>query len=139
MKNIFILSIAAMSVSASLSGCTTTSSDGLVRYQTNVSVASGERTKLGVAWNLNPDCSAKAVPEVRVREAPKHGKLENLRELAFPNAKGEYKKCNSTKIPATVGYYTSEKGFIGKDRIVVRTSYKDGVVDDRVLNITVIQ
>lgn len=139
MKQIFILSIAGMSVSASLSGCTTTSPDGLVRNKAHRSVVSGERTKIGSAWNLNPDCSAKTVPDVRVREAPKYGKLENLRELAFPSATDEYEKCNGTKIPAVVGYYTSEKGFVGKDRIVVRTSYKDGNVDEQVLDITVVK
>ncbi|TCU14754.1 hypothetical protein EV132_108124 [Rhizobium sullae] len=139
MKRISILSIAAMSLSASLSGCTTTSPDGLVRYKARRSVVSGERTKIGAAWNLNPDCTAKTVPDVRVRQAPKHGKVENLRELAFPSATDEYEKCNGTKVPAVVGYYTSKQGFVGKDRIVVRTSYKDGNVDEQVLDIAVVK
>lgn len=139
MKKAFILSVAAICVSAALASCTTTGPDGLARHQKNISVASGERTKLGVAFSLNPDCSAKAVPEVLIREAPKHGKVESLRELAFPNGKGEYKKCNSTKVLSTVGYYTPDKGFVGKDRIVVRTSDKNGHVDDGVLNITVVE
>ena len=139
MKKAFILSVATICVSAALASCTTTGPDGLERHQKNITVASGERTRLGVAYSLNPDCSAKAVPEVRVREAPKHGNVESLRELAFPNGKGEYKKCSSTKVPATVGYYTPEKGFVGKDRVVVRTSYKNGVVDEGVINITVVE
>ncbi|MBY5391031.1 hypothetical protein [Rhizobium leguminosarum] len=140
MKKAFILPVAAaMSVGAVLAGCTTTGPDGLKRYQKNITVASGERTKLGAAFSLNPDCTAKAVPEVRIREAPKHGKVESLRELAFPNSKGEYKKCASTKVIATVGYYTPDKGFVGKDRVVVRTSYRNGVVDEGVINITVVE
>ncbi|WP_245441898.1 hypothetical protein [Rhizobium phaseoli] len=139
MKKAFILPVAAMWVGAVLAGCTTTGPDGLKRYQKNITVASGERTRLGAAFSLNPDCSAKAVPEVRIREAPKHGKVESLRELTFPNSKGEYKKCTSTKVPATVGYYTPDKGFVGKDRVVVRTSYKNGVVDEGVINITVVE
>ncbi|WP_246798311.1 hypothetical protein [Rhizobium leguminosarum] len=139
MKKAFILSVATMCVSAALASCTTTGADGLSRHQKNITVASGERTKLGAAFSLNPDCTAKAVPEVRIREAPKHGKVESLRELAFPNSKGEYKKCASTKVIATVGYYTPDKGFVGKDRVVVRTSYKNGVVDEGVINITVVE
>ena len=139
MKKAFILPVAAMSVSAMLAGCTTTGPDGLKRDQKNITVASGERTKLGAALSLNPDCSAKAVPEVRIREAPKHGKVESLRELAFPSGKGAYKKCSGIKVPATVGYYTSDKGFVGKDRIVIRTSDKSGHVDEGVLNITVVE
>ncbi|QND14021.1 hypothetical protein HB775_09130 [Rhizobium leguminosarum bv. trifolii] len=139
MKKAFIPSVTAICVGAALASCTTTGPDGLSRHQKNITAASGERTKLGVAFSLNPDCSAKAVPEVRIREAPKHGKVESLRELAFPNGKDEYKKCNGTKVLATVGYYTSDKGFVGKDRIVVRTSDKNGQVDEGVLNITVVE
>jgi len=139
MRKAFLLSIVAMSFNAVLAGCTTVTADGLTRYEKNVSVASGERTRLGVAFLINPDCSMTAVPEVRIREAPKHGKVESVRELAFPNGKGEYKKCNGTKVPATVGYYTPDEGFVGKDRVVVRTSYKNGVVDEGVLNITVVE
>jgi hypothetical protein len=139
MKKAFILSVATMCASAALTSCTTTGPDGLSHYQRNISVASGERTKIGVAFSLNPDCSAKVVPEVRIREAPKHGNVESLRELAFPHGKGEYKKCNGTKVPTTVGYYTSDKGFVGKDRIVIRTSDKNGIVTEGVLNITVVE
>ncbi|TDW16582.1 hypothetical protein EV128_13434 [Rhizobium azibense] len=138
MKRVLIL-VAATSVIASFASCTTSSPDGLRRHRAHRSVVSGERTKIGAAWNLNPDCSAKTVPDVRVRQAPRHGKLENLRELAFPSATDEYEKCNGIKIPAVVGYYTSEKGFVGKDRIVVRTSYKDGNVDEQVLDIAVVK
>jgi hypothetical protein len=35
-------------------------------------VASGERTRVGAAWNINPDCSVKTIADVRVREAPNH-------------------------------------------------------------------
>lgn len=122
-----------------LSSCVTTNADGTRTMKTNALAASGERTRIGRDWSLNPDCSMLALPKVRVIEAPKHGKIEVSAEGIFPYATGYYKKCNTTKVRGTAEYYTSNKGFVGNDRTVTRVSYGDGLVQDNVTDINVVK
>ncbi len=120
-----------------LSSCVTTNAEGVRQVELQRVAVSGERTKVGFAGSVNPDCSVRTLPKSSVLEPPKHGKIEIVHEDVFPNAKGDYTKCNRTRVLGTVAYYTAAKGFIGKDRIVVRTSFSDGKVSDAVMNITV--
>lgn len=139
MKYFGQLVMGVMAIS-SLSSCVTVSPDGVKRVEFNKVAVSGERTREGVAWHIKPDCSMQNMPTVRVVEPPKHGKLEIVKEGIFPTtAKGLYNKCRSVKVQGSVGYYTSDKGYIGMDRLTVRVSYGNGRIEDTVLNIKVVK
>ncbi|NTG84521.1 hypothetical protein [Rhizobium rhizogenes] len=131
--------LAVLFIGIGLSSCVTTNAEGIKQSEFHGLAVSGERTRIGRDWSLNPDCSMLALPKVRVLEAPKHGKLEINSEAIFPTASGFYKKCNATRVRGTVEYYTSDKGFVGKDRIVTRSSYGDGLVQDATTNINVVK
>lgn len=139
MKYFNQLAIGIMAVS-SLSSCVTVSPDGVKRVEFNKVVVSGERTREGVAWLIKPDCSMQSIPTVRVVEPPKHGKLVIVKESVFPTtAKGIYSKCKAVKVQGSVGYYTSDKGYLGMDSLTVRVSYGNGRIEDSVLNIKVVK
>ncbi|WP_271023076.1 hypothetical protein [Rhizobium sp. RCAM05973] len=136
----FLFSVVTLAaVGIGVSSCVTTNAEGIQQTSTTGLAVSGERTRVGRDWSLNPDCGMRALPKVRVIEAPKHGKFEVNPEDVFPNATGYYRKCNTTRVRGTAEYYTSDKGFFGKDRISTRTSYGDGLIKDNVTVITVVK
>ena len=124
-------------IGAALSSCASTNVDGVRQIDDRALAVSGERTRIGRDWNLNPDCSVRTKPLVRVLEPPKHGKLAIVQEDVFPARKDG--KCGSTKVLGNAQYYTSDRGFVGKDRIVTRHSYDSGGVQDVTSEITVVK
>ncbi|RFB93654.1 hypothetical protein B5K11_14175 [Rhizobium leguminosarum bv. trifolii] len=138
MKSIFSYLILA-TAAISLSSCTTTS-DGFRRKSASLTVLSGEKTKAGQNWHINVDCSQIDYPAIHVVEQPKHGRLQIVHEPVFPyDARGERLKCRTIKVGGAVGYYTSEPGYIGSDRFVVRYPYGDGMIEEIALNVNVIK
>ena len=137
MFNFSPLPVAILALGAALSGCVTKDADGIWQKKDLSIVVSGERTRIGRDWDLNLDCSVRAKPLVRVLGAPKHGRVETTQEVVFPSRKDG--KCNSTKVLGNAQYYTSDRGFIGKDRVVTRHSYGSGGVQDVTSEITVVK
>jgi len=121
----------------SLSSCVSTNTDGVRQQKYHATAVSGERTRIGRDWSLNPDCSRRGDPSVRVLQAPQHGKLDIVREDVFPYWEGG--KCNSRKVLGSAQYYTSDRGFIGNDSVVMRHSHGNGSVLDSTTEIKVVK
>ncbi|WP_047461485.1 hypothetical protein [Rhizobium rhizogenes] len=131
---------AAVVAVTSLSSCVTMSPDGVKRFEFSKIAVSGERTQQGTAWLIKPNCTMDSMPNIRALEGPKHGKFVVVHEDLFPtSAAGDYRKCRTVKVLGAVGYYTSDKGYIGQDRMVARVSYANGRVEDTVLTIKVVK
>lgn len=136
MSKLLILSSILCGATA-LSGCVTSNADGVRQINDHAFAVSGERTRVGRDWSLNPDCSVRGNPSVRVLQEPKHGKLTIQREDVFPYWKDG--KCNSKKVAGNAQYYTSDQGFVGTDRALTRHSYANGVVQDVTTEIKVVK
>lgn len=137
MNKVRILSGVLLVSCVALSGCVTNNADGIRQLQIHRFAVSGERTEIGRDWSLNPDCSARGNPSVRVLKAPEHGKLVIQREDVFPYWKNG--ACNSKKVLGNAQYYTSDQGFIGTDSTITRHSYANGFVQDVTAEIKVVK
>ncbi len=102
-------------------------------------VASGERTRVGITYHLNPDCSSAGRIIVRLAESPSNGAAELVTEQAFPDYATEDQKfkCNEKSLDLPAFYYTSRPGFKGKDRFTVEIFFSNGNYRKRVFSIEV--
>lgn len=89
---------------------------------------SGKRTKIWSNFQVKEDCSAGAVPKMRVTSAPAHGKVDVVGEAVFPDIPKDNVrfKCNSRKYRAAVIYYTSDPAFNGSDKVDLVADWHDG-------------
>lgn len=136
---ISIISFVVIASSALSAGCVTQSADGVMNRSHTITAVSGERTRIKKSWHLEPDCSSAAVPTVRVMQPPKNGNVETVAEKTFPNAGGAYAKCNTKKVESAMSYYQSKSGYVGKDKVVLRESFRDGKVVDMNIDINVVK
>lgn len=134
----FLLSFVSAIAAISLSGCVTTSADGVRQIPHDHVVKSGKREQIRQSWHLNPDCTVSHVPTVRVIELPRHGTATISDEKGLiSKAKGQFARCNSLKLPVAGIYYQSAPGYIGRDKFIARVSYGDGHVVDRIESIRI--
>jgi hypothetical protein len=105
----------------------------------NKIVLSGERVRLGFAFDLNPDCSSRGEIKTRLLVQPKNGVGETATEKGFTAyAKDDQRyKCNETQSDVHAYYYKSREDFKGKDSLVVEIFYPDGSYRKRIVNIDV--
>ncbi len=85
-------------------------------------------TVLGVFYAVNPDCSPRGLPTVRISEPPSHGTAAaGPREAnpAFPPA-SPFAVCNASRVPAVGVTYAPVKGFTGADSIAIEEVTRDG-------------
>lgn len=133
-----IAALSAAMIALLFSDCAV-ADDSFKRRSVSRTVLSGERTKLGQHWHINNDCSLADVPATRIVQAPKHGRLDIVRQPIFPDAKGKLEKCRTVKVMGLVAYYTAKRGYVGKDRFVLRAPFGDGRIADTTMNVTVLK
>ncbi len=106
---------------------------------TSATVPSGERTRVGKAFDLNPDCSSGGKITARLIEKPADGLAEIVNERGFTEYEKDAQayKCNEKESDITKFYYTSNGGFKGKDGFTVEVFYPNGNYRKRVFNIDV--
>jgi hypothetical protein len=106
---------------------------------TNKIVLSGERVRIGFAWDVNPDCSSTGQIKSRLLEQPKNGVVEMVTEQGYTRyAKDDQKyKCNEKQSDLQAYYYKSREDFKGKDRFVVEAFYPRGSYRKMIFNIDV--
>jgi hypothetical protein len=112
--------------------------DGIGRKTIDKVVFSGKRTRLGEFWHIGGDCRTMSIPAYKVIEQPKHGRFEVVQEPVFPSEKSSRAHCSKIKARGLGTYYTSQKGYHGSDRVVVRTEVGDGVLGDKIVQIRVV-
>ncbi|WP_043612470.1 hypothetical protein [Ensifer sp. ZNC0028] len=136
MKTVRYLLLAAAAIT--LSACTATSESS--RQQTlSITARSGVKTLVAKNWHINDDCSQIDYPAMTIAEKPKHGRLEIVHEPVYPKLDGKRSKCATTKVNGVVAYYTPNPGYTGRDRLVIRSPYEDGKIEEGVLSITVVK
>jgi hypothetical protein len=94
-------------------------------------VLSGERVRVGTAWDVNSDCSSTGHIKSRLLEKPKNGVVEMVAEMGFTsyaNDNPKY-KCNEKQSDIQAYYYKSQEDFKGKDRFAVEVFYPRGVIE----------
>lgn len=129
-----LLTAAAMTLLA----CTTASESS--RQQTlSITARSGVKTLVAKNWHINDDCSQIDYPAMTIAEKPKHGRLEIVHEPVYPKLDGKQSKCATTKVNGVVAYYTPNPGYTGRDRLVIRSPYEDGKIEEGVLSVTVVK
>ncbi len=134
----FLLSSVVVIAAIFVSAYPSTASEGVPQIRRDNIVKSGQRDRIGRARQTEPDCTVSRVPNVRVIEPPSHGRVALVREQeVITGAKGRFAKCNSRQVPVIAYYYQSTPGYIGRDRFVVRISFRDGFVTDRISTIQV--
>jgi hypothetical protein len=106
---------------------------------TNKIVLSGERVRVGFAYDVNPDCSSTGQINSRLLEQPKNGVVEMVTEKGFTiYAKDDQKyKCNEKQSDVRAYYYKSREDFKGKDRFVVEVFYPRGSYRKQIFHIDV--
>lgn len=134
---IFAVPLFSLFVALSISGCVTTSPDGVRQVRHEVTAKSGRRERVGNAWRINPDCSVTRVPHVRVTQPPTHGRLALVPARAPVTGAKRLVKCNSVEVPMIGYYYQSNPTYVGEDRFTVRVSSGSGAVNDSITNIQV--
>jgi hypothetical protein len=105
----------------------------------NKTVLSGEKTRVWMAYDLNPDCSPRGEIRLRLIEPPKHGDVEMVTEKGFttyPKDRQMY-SCNEKQSDVHAYYYHSRDGFTGKDRFVGEVFYSNGAYRKAVINVDV--
>lgn len=136
MKAVRYLLLAAAAIT--LSACTATSESS--RQQTlSITARSGVKTLVAKNWHINDDCSQIDYPAMTIAEKPKHGRLEIVHEPVYPKLDGKQSKCATTKVNGVVAYYTPNPGYTGRDRLVIRSPYEDGKIEEGVLSVTVVK
>jgi hypothetical protein len=99
-----------------------------------VKAQSGKPVAVGAYINVKPDCSAGALPTIRLIKEPIHGKVV----VKKGNAKAtNYKKCLALEVPAYVVLYSSEKDFIGTDFLTVEVRFPAGRTEIQNITVTV--
>jgi hypothetical protein len=99
-------------------------------------VVSGVRTKVAATFALNPDCSPGGKIIVRPIKMPQNGSVEFVTEKGFTNyAKDSQQyKCNEKPAEIEKVFYTSRKGFVGKDSFVIEIFFSNGNYRKWVIN-----
>lgn len=139
MNKIILKFSAAILISAAVSSCVTTNAEGIKQVTYTKNAVSGERTKMDTAMAVKGDCSARVLPELRVLQAPQHGTVDIVHEKMDGRFRGTYAKCTGKDVQGTAAYYTSKKGFVGNDKVVIRNSYKNGLVFDAAAEMKVVR
>ena len=98
-------------------------------------VAPEKEQQLGIYATVAEPCLGAPIPQLRIAEAPKGGKLI-IRVLAAPIPAGDA-VCGGKKIPAMVVFYQSDKGFLGVDRVSLDIGIKGQPIRHQTITITV--
>jgi hypothetical protein len=103
-------------------------------------VLSGRPLKLHFAYSVNPDCSLRGRPTIRITRAPEHGRVTVTQAMDFPNfpTSNIRSVCNTRRVGGTAIIYVSQRGFVGTDNVQDDTIFPDGHVTQHSSTITVI-
>jgi hypothetical protein len=94
----------------------------------------GKPVRLGIHGNVSKECSAGALPEIKVVTPPKHGALS----LKSGKTKaGELARCPKLEVPAKAVFYQSDPKYSGSDEVAYAVQGADGHVQTLAIKITV--
>jgi hypothetical protein len=88
----------------------------------------GKVTRLDFTGSLNPDCSVRSVPAIRILAQPSHGSLNAHEDEGYPRfpPNTPYAPCDKQKTRELAIEYSPNKGYVGKDFLSYRTIFDEG-------------
>ncbi len=102
-------------------------SAGFAQAATKV-VASGRPLMLYQASSTNPDCTAAGSVVLRVAQAPEHGRVTIRNTGVFPRFSDSNIRsaCNRRRVPGVEATYTSQRGYLGSDLVILEALFPAG-------------
>jgi hypothetical protein len=96
----------------------------------NKKVFSGNEIRIAALHNVNADCSAGPIPDVRVATKPVNGelRLEAIHTVVDRTPEDRRAHCNGKTVDARGLFYKSADGFIGDDKVLIEVDFKTGTV-----------
>jgi hypothetical protein len=95
-------------------------------------VPTNRASVVGSAATYGPDCTAGKIPELKIRQAPKHGKVSF--EVISTQLSEQAGRCAGKNVMAALVIYRPDKGFRGEDTFkvgFVMRMYTSGATDIR--------
>ncbi|MCP3475028.1 hypothetical protein NLM33_32415 [Bradyrhizobium sp. CCGUVB1N3] len=91
-------------------------------------VASGRPLMLYQAWSTNPDCTSAGAVVLRVAQGPEHGRVAIRQTGVFPRfAESNVRSaCNRRRVPGVQAIYTSQRGYLGSDLVILEALFPAG-------------
>src|SRR5215203_7131844 len=100
----------------------------------------GHSLKLDHFVSVNPDCSPRGAPQIRVIGAPAHGKISTARAVDFAKGfSGAYAACAQARTSGTTASYTARSGFSGQDVVRLLVIYSSGNTTQGTYSLTVVR
>jgi hypothetical protein len=95
----------------------------------NKTALSGQTTRIDFSSELNPDCSVRNIPTVRIIDAPVHGttQVTQLDDFTAFLPQNVHFACNKKKSRGTALDYISNPGYVGGDYLSFESVNPDGV------------
>jgi hypothetical protein len=105
----------------------------------NKATIQGHRIQISYGLQANRDCSPNGYPSIKITTAPSHGRVSIERGRVIPSypANNPRRRCNGTKLPAVVVFYTPSAAFTGRDFVETATSFINGEVAETKIDIDV--
>jgi len=97
----------------------------------------GQTTAIDFAYDVNPDCSVKEIPTIRVINPPVHGTVQIFEKedfTAFAQSNSRF-DCNKKKSKGAAISYTPNPGYVGGDYLEFETFFSNGT--DRTAKIAI--
>jgi antitoxin (DNA-binding transcriptional repressor) of toxin-antitoxin stability system len=92
----------------------------------NITAASGSNARLDFWISINPDCTSRGRPVVRVTAAPQNGRALVVPARDFIPQNAKLSHCSNRRTAGTHVRYVSRKGFVGTDRVSVEVFFPTG-------------
>jgi hypothetical protein len=83
----------------------------------------GREVRVGVYSSIRPDCTAGALPAIRLAVAPEHGTVTVRRAMLKAT---NVKQCLAVEVPAFVAFYRASQDLKSDDRFELEVSFAAG-------------
>jgi len=107
------------------------------QFAYNRTALAGTTTTMDFAFDLNPDCTVRAMPTIRVLNPPANGTVQVFEKEDFPSFQANNIRfvCNKNRAKGMAVTYTPNPGFAGSDYLEFEIFGSDGA--DRVIKLTI--
>lgn len=95
---------------------------------------SGKDVRIGVYFNVRPDCTSGPLPAIRLNAPPANGTVTVRKGNVTAT---NYKQCLALQVPAFVAIYRSNNNFSGVDTLELEVKYPNGRLEIQKFQITV--
>jgi len=98
------------------------------QFAYNRTALAGTTTTMDFAFDLNPDCSVRSTPTIRVLNPPTNGTVQVVEKEDFPSFQASNVRfaCNKNRAKGMAVTYTPNPGFFGSDYLDSKSSAATG-------------